>query len=351
MFLNDIVIRRFIKIIMILTALWFSFVLRDILLLLFIVIILSSALKPFVHKLERFKIPRAASVLGLILFVVGFAVLVIQVIIQDVSSQWSDLSLKLGENINIVINRFGLESYFSNGFGNTITQQFQNLSTNQITNVSQFLLLGTASIFGGFLTVITTVTLLFYLVMDPNKMSRFITDLLPSKWESQTVDIIRRGEEKLSSWLVGQLTLMAIMGTVSYIGFSAIGIEFALPLAVLTGLADIVPMVGAIVSFAVVFAITLATDPLKAVLVAVFFFVIQQVEANFLIPRVMSKSVGLDPVVVIISLMIGSSLAGIIGAVLSIPACAIVMIGWEEWQKAKQTREREEEEKELPGEV
>jgi len=340
MFLHDPFVRRFLKALLIIAGIYTAYMLRDILLLLFIVIILSAGLKPFADKLEAHRIPRAVSVLSVIVVLLVVLGTVVQVLITDVSAQWVDLSSEFANNLESLVQSLPLEI----SQDASIASQIQSTVTGWISNSTEGIISFGASIFNVFLTVFTVVTLVFYLVLDPNKINRFITALMPLKWKKRTEDFISRSEQKLSSWLIGQLTLMGIMTVVSYFGFRIIDIEFALPLAVLTGLTDVIPVLGSVISFAVVFVITLVTDPFKAVLVAIFFVAIQQIETNFFIPRIMSKSVGIDPVLVILALMTGSALAGILGAVLAVPAAAIVLIAWEEWQKTHPLHQEELEE-------
>jgi len=130
----------------------------------------------------------------------------------------------------------------------------------------------------------------------------------------------------LSAWLGGQLLLSAIIGTTSAIGLWAIGIPFFYVLAVISAIGELIPVVGPILSAIPAIAIA-ATISLEKMLVVVIFFVVQQqFENHVLVPKVMSRQVGVSAVTVIVSLLIGGELLGILGAILAVPTVAILQV-------------------------
>ena len=136
--------------------------------------------------------------------------------------------------------------------------------------------------------------------------------------------VVKNIEQRLGSWVQGQLFLMLIIGVVSYIGLLLLKIDFALPLAILAGLLEIVPTIGPIISAIPAVIIGLSMTPVTALLVALLFFLIHQSENTLVVPFVMKKSVGLPPLLTIIALMIGGKLAGIAGVVLAVPVVLII---------------------------
>ena len=134
---------------------------------------------------------------------------------------------------------------------------------------------------------------------------------------------MRKIERRLGSWFIGQITLGVSIGIATYIGLNLLGIEFALSLAIIAGLLEIVPIIGPIISAVPAVLIALTTSPVLAVIVIALFFIIQQLENNILVPMVMRKALGLPPLVTIIALMIGGRLAGVSGMVLAVPIVVI----------------------------
>ena len=133
-------------------------------------------------------------------------------------------------------------------------------------------------------------------------------------------------EEKLGGWVRGQLLLMLAIGFMAGIGYSVIGLPNPILLGVISGLFEIVPMVGPFLAFAPAVLVALAMDPGKAVVVAVYALVIQQIESNILVPRVMGRTVGVSPLTVILGILVGSVLAGLPGAFLAVPIAGAVQV-------------------------
>jgi predicted PurR-regulated permease PerM len=305
---------------------------REIIMILFLVFIVSATLRPMVEFLEKYKIPKfisALSVLLIIFFGIGFLA---SSLFTQINSQWSDMSQRLSHNYELVIEKTGLDKYLSNDSktNQKLSGELNKFLTNNVDNLSKTIVNLGASIFSAFLTLITSIALIFYLLADPDKPKRFLVSFLPKNHQPKVYKIFQKTEQKLSYWLAGQLILMFVMGVISYLGFLAIGVDFALPLAVIVALLDIIPVIGSIVAFIPVILIVLVTNPFKIILVFLFYLLIQQLEGNILIPKIMSKSVGLDPIAIITALMVGSSLFGIMGALLSIPIAVILMIIYEE---------------------
>jgi predicted PurR-regulated permease PerM len=131
---------------------------------------------------------------------------------------------------------------------------------------------------------------------------------------------------KVSAWLGGQLLLGAVIGTSSAIGLWALGVPFFYVLALISGIGELIPVVGPIVSAIPALAVAATVSLKKVLLVLIFFFLQQQLENHVLVPKIMSRQVGVSAVTVIVALLIGAELAGIIGAILAVPTAAIVLV-------------------------
>jgi predicted PurR-regulated permease PerM len=197
-----------------------------------------------------------------------------------------------------------------------------------------------ATLFSTLFTLLTAVTILFYVVYDPNKIPDTLIALLPKQYQAKTTEIVHRIEFQLSKWLQGQLLLMVFMGIISYFIFLALGIPYPLILAILVGLLDIVPVVGPMIALVPILIVTVLDSPIKAIGVVFSFFLLQLIEGNVLVPRIMSKTVGLDSLYIIIALLVGSSFGGILGALLAIPGSVIVKILYDEWREHTKTNSK-----------
>ena len=126
-------------------------------------------------------------------------------------------------------------------------------------------------------------------------------------------------EKRLGSWIRAEVTLMIFVGALSYFGFRLLAIDFALPLAIIAGILEIIPNFGPTVATIPAVLAGLAMSPLHGLAALAWSFLVQQVENNIVVPRVMARVIGLNPLVTILSLSIGFKLAGIAGASLAIP--------------------------------
>ena len=131
---------------------------------------------------------------------------------------------------------------------------------------------------------------------------------------------------KISAWLGGQLLLAAIIGTTSAIGLWLLGIPFFYVLALISAIGEMIPVVGPILSALPAIAVAASVSWNKALFVIIFFVVQQQFENHVLVPKIMSRQVGVSAVTVIVSLLIGGKLLGILGAILAVPTAAILMV-------------------------
>ena len=138
--------------------------------------------------------------------------------------------------------------------------------------------------------------------------------------------IMIRIEEKLGSWLRGQIVLSFIIGGLVYIALAIPGVPFALPLAIIAGILEVVPVIGPIISAIPAILIAFTSSPILAAYVAIAFFVIQQLENSLIVPQVMNKAVGLNPLIVILAVAIGGKLLGISGALLAVPITVVIQI-------------------------
>ena len=138
--------------------------------------------------------------------------------------------------------------------------------------------------------------------------------------------ISERAQKRMSGWFWGEIILMIIVGLLTYVGLSLMGMKYALALAVLSGLFEVVPNLGPITATIPAFFIGLSQSYISGLSMIALYFTVQQLENNLIVPMVMSKVVGLQPPIIIIALLIGAKLAGIGGAFLAVPIIVVSKI-------------------------
>ena len=157
-------------------------------------------------------------------------------------------------------------------------------------------------------------------------MKKVVWSIAPPKYQMYIMGLINRMQQKIGLWLRGQLILSLIIFFLTFIGLSILGVKYALVLALIAGMTEFVPYLGPI--FASIPAIFLAftQSPMLGLFVAILYYIIQLTENNIIVPKLMQKVVGLNPIVSIAVLLIGFEVAGIAGAVLSIPVATAVNV-------------------------
>jgi predicted PurR-regulated permease PerM len=131
---------------------------------------------------------------------------------------------------------------------------------------------------------------------------------------------------KVSAWLGGQILLASVIATTSAIGLWALGMPFFYVLALICGIGEMIPVLGPVLAAIPALAVAATISLQKTILVLIFLIAQQQLESNFLVPRIMSRHVGVSPVTVLVALLIGASLLGIVGAILAVPTAAILQV-------------------------
>jgi predicted PurR-regulated permease PerM len=331
--------RTLFQIAMFIGAIALMFYVTNLLLLLFLTFTLSAGLNPVIKFLQRkLRIPRVWSILLIVVLFFGFVGSILFFSLQNVLNQTTDLFTDLPTLSYDIIAKLGLKEQLNIDNNEDVVREAQRIlgTRNPLSGVGSQALTFSSNLFSGILTLITLAAITFYQLSEPEKVKNFLVSFSNKQNAPKTKEIIEKVEQKLGRWLLGQLTLMLAIGTLSYIGFKLIGIEYALPLALISGVTDIIPVIGPVIGIIPILIVSFATAPVpQAIAVGVYLLVLQQIEGNILVPRIMKKSVGLDPIVVIIAIMLGSQLLGVLGALLAIPISVIINILFSEWQSSR----------------
>lgn len=163
--------------------------------------------------------------------------------------------------------------------------------------------------------------------------------LFPRQRRAQFAAASRQVTVKVSGWLLGQLLLGVTIGVTAGIGLWLLGVPYFYVLALIAGIGEMIPVVGPILSAIPAVAVALTVSPQKALLVLIFWIVQQQIENHVLVPKILSRQVGVSAVTVIVALLLGGSLLGIVGALLAVPTAAILQVVLQELGAAEPPRE------------
>lgn len=304
-----------------LVLLWVIYLALDVILLFFVAFILMSALAPLVGRLTSWKVPRPLAILLIFLLVIAVFSSLITVGFTPLINQTSNLSQKLAEAVGSFLRTNLLD---------------QSIVNQEITNLSHQVIGFTFSFFQNLIAFASIIVLTFYLLLDREKVEDLAASIFVGKRE-RAKKIIGRTEEKLGAWLRGQLVLSIFVGLLSYFGLFALGVDFALPLAIIAALLEVVPIIGPIIASIPAVLIALTISPVTAALVAGLYLAIQQVESHIIVPQVMKRAVGLNPILVILAVSVGGRLLGVGGALLAVPIAVVIQVALEEALAPKQS--------------
>lgn len=298
----------------------FVLAVRDILIVLFFAIIISSATTPTVNRLERLHIPRALG--ATIIYLVFFGVLgaLLSIVVPPLAHELKNLVVSLREDPLF----FGPSSQTLSQLLTAAEGALKHVVEN-FTTQGESVFTGLTNILGGFVSVILTLVISFYLTVKDQGIKGFIESLLPERHRAPVSNLIERTQRSLARWLTGQLSLGLIVGVLVFIGLFILGNPFALSLAVLAGIFELIPFLGPLLSAvpAVLLAFSATHSWLMVGLTAGVYIVVQQFENHLIVPMVMRKAVDVDPLLILLIILIGGKIGGLTGIVLAVPFVAL----------------------------
>jgi len=310
-----------IRVVLVLLVLIFVFLIREIIALLFVAIILASAFDPWVDFMQKHKIPRAVSILFIYIILLGILSLVVILLIPPMSEQIGQLARNLPQYYEKVA--VGVSNLTDGGETPTLPQALQTLSSN-LGGTTKSIFSTITGIFGGLVSFAAVLVIVFYITVEEKILKKFIRFLSPPKYKDYVADLVNRMQGKMGMWLRGQLTLMLIIGIMTYIGLTILGVKYALLLSIIAGLFEVVPIVGPFISAIPAVLVGFSDSFFKVILIVITYFVIQQLENHLIVPKVMQKAVGLNPIIVIVAILTGAKLGGIVGALMAVPIAAAI---------------------------
>ena len=181
------------------------------------------------------------------------------------------------------------------------------------------------TVFGGIFSGVILVVVSFYLASQEKGIEHFLRLVTPLRDENYVIDLWMRTHAKLGRWLRGQLLLGLAIGIVVYLVLSVLGIKYALSLALIAAIFELIPIIGPILAAVPAVFLGFLKGPELGLTVAVAYFLIQQLESHLLVPVVMRQAVGLNPLLIIIALLAGAKLGGVMGMFLAVPVASVLV--------------------------
>jgi predicted PurR-regulated permease PerM len=263
----------------------------------------------------------------LVLVLVGFAFAVLPLVAEQVASLWRSLPgmyASLREQL-ASSDRVSLQRLASS-LPTALDLSVQEPSLAAVPRALAFVGAWVGTLGAGLLVATAILMLSFYWSVDGDRTIRSLLLLVPLDRRSDVADIIQAASQTLAAFMRGQLLLCLFVGLLAFVAYLIIGLPNALALGLVAGLLEAVPMLGPVLGAVPAAVIALSIDPTLALWVALATLVIQLVENYVLVPRIMDRSVGVNPLVTILAITAFGAAMGVVGALLAIPIAALAQL-------------------------
>ena len=321
--------------------LWAAFLVRGVLLLIYVSFLLAIGFSPMVRLIERQRLlpigtrrfPRWLAILVLYLFIFGtitaIGFLVFPPLIRQARDLWDTLPAMFERAQQWLIARGLLSEHL------TWRKAVQAADTSGGERAVGTVVTALTGLVGGLFGLFTILVLSFYFLVEADRLRESLLQLFARRNRARVDAAIRDITLKVSAWLGGQLLLGLTIGATSAIALWLLDIPFFYVLALISGIGEMIPVVGPILSAIPAIAVAATVSLNKVLLVIVFFVIQQQFENHVLVPKLMERQVGVNAVMVILALLIGGTLLGIPGAILAVPTAAIIQVLFSEWMLSR----------------
>jgi predicted PurR-regulated permease PerM len=337
--LTDLSIFTIVKFFLVLLTMVFFYYTRDILLIVFVAFVLAAALRPGVDSLMRRRFPRSLAIL--VFFLIFFAI--VALIATFLLPILIDQVREIGGRLPAYYSQWKSASFFTSSTWQRLTG-LVNVGENgegmaeQLSVSGESVWNGLLNVFGGIFHFFVMLVLTFYLLIEEDAIKKFFRSILPDDTHNNLASISLKIQQNISAWVKGQVTLSFLMALLYFISLSILGVPYALAFAVLVFIGEFVPYIGPFLASLPAVILAFGVSPLLGLFTFVMIIIVQQIETHILIPKVMQRAVGINPVITIISMLVGARLAGAVGVILAIPVVTSIMVAVREIILIKKTQ-------------
>ncbi|MDP2741677.1 MAG: AI-2E family transporter [bacterium] len=333
----DISIKTIIKIFIAVFVLYVIYLAKDVVLWFFFALIISVLLEPAINFLRWFRLPKIIAMTIIYLSVFGFLgglIYITAPIFIFELKQFSQYLPDYFENIDPILKQFGIDLAY-------IFSDLTKVLTNGLEKSSGGIISAVATFFGGVSSAIFILALAFFLSLEEKGTEKVLVLLAPKKYEEYIIALFERSQVKVSGWFAARILSCFFVGVASFIIFYIFNVKYAFILALISGVLNFVPYIGPLITIIllIVFVAVSSNSWIAVSYVLISVAAIQIIENNLLTPVLMKKMINLPPVLVLISLLVGSQMLGFLGTIFAVPVFAIVY----EFLKEFLEKRREEE--------
>lgn len=320
----DISSSTILRTILILVCFWFLFLIRDVIIILVAAMVVASAIEPLANYLQRFRIPRAISVILVYLAVVGVIGLAFTLVVPSLAKQTNQLAEQVPaiyHSLSVWFNKIPFLEH-----GEAVEQIQGNLQTvgSGLMSLNFNFLQQTRTVFTGVVSVFFVFIMALYLVVEENALNKFARIVVPAEHFRYVSHAIDRMQAQIGRWVLGQLALGVIVGAVVTVGLWLLGVQTPLAFGILSGTLEIIPVIGPVVAAIPGILIGFSQSTVLGLGLILFYVIVQQTENHVLVPNVMRKVTGLNPIATLIAVLLAARLFGVVGIMLAVPVATMI---------------------------
>jgi len=312
---------------------WLLYSLRVVLFLFFVAIVIGTAIRPAVEWLHRRGISRAVGVIIIYVLIAALVSGILALVLPLIAEQ----STQIAQNLPQYYTSFrealiNSSNRLLQNIGLQVPAQFSLLINRNTVNTEQMLtqvgqtLLYTNLVVKGILSTLAVFLLAYYWTQEGTLVIRGLLRFFPPQRKKKVREFLQLAETKLGGYIRGQGLLCIIIGMAAFLAYLLIGIPYTFVLAIFAGIMEMIPIFGPALGAIPALSVALSIDPGKAIWVVVATLLIQMLENMFLVPRIMKSSTGVNPIIVLLSLIAFGSVFGFAGALLALPLAAIIQL-------------------------
>lgn len=313
----------------------------EIIIIFFVSYLFSAALHPTVKSFEKYKIPKAVSILGIYLLLILILTYFITQLVPLIAVQ----IIELAKNLTNIINNLASE----NSSNSLILQPIQGVVQDFVKEINRELIVfelkqylenignqlqffaGNTfevikALFHGILNFVIVLVLTFFLTIEERGVNRFFVSLFPSKHGKYIIEKIEIVKQKVGYWLRGMVMMMLVMFALSLIGLLILRVDYALTLSLMVGIGELIPVLGIFTAGTTSILVAFNQSPWLGLWAFFLFMILQQMEGHVIVPLVMRKALGLSPIIIILAMLIGYTTLGILGMIIAIPVTTCLSI-------------------------
>ncbi len=328
---------------------------KDIIIIFLVALFLSAAFNPAVDKLEGYKIPRALGIIIMYTIVLGVLITMFTSLIPIIAEQITTIAISISNLITNLVNEPASDGFILKYFSPYINQFVENVDQSQLISGATDALKEVGSqltgfagnaigaifaIFNGLFNLVLVLIITFFMILNKQNTSDFFHSLFPHKYSAYISLKTKQISIRIGEWIRGQIILAFAMAILVWIIFTIIGLDFAITLAMVAAIGEFLPYLGPLITFFSALLIAINQDPLLVLWLFPAYAVIQFLEGNIMVPLIIGKSVGLNPIVILFALLSGATLGvqlggspalGLVGMIIAVPVANIISIFVEDY--------------------